>query len=73
MQTSQKLRPITRLPAGWPSKGMMRSDFGDYIVLAHPDRHPHYSTDGKNWKQVDLADPKDNAIAATFERQRWAR
>lgn len=77
MQTTneikQTIRPIKRLPSGWPSRGMIRGDVGEYIVLAHADRQPHISKDGINWKQIDWLNTEENAVGAAFERKRWAR
>ena len=75
-ETKERLRPITRLPDAWPLKGMIRGDFGGYIVLAHPDRHPHISKDGKSWIEVTdyaLKNPEVNRIIAGWERERWAK
>lgn len=66
-------KPIKKLPSGWPSRGMIRADVNDFIVIAHADRTPHYSTDGINWKQIDLNVPAENQICSQFERQRWAK
>lgn len=66
-------KPIKRVPSGFPMKGMIRADIGDYIVLAHPDRQPHISKDGLVWKEIDWRNPDENAVGAAFERQRWAR
>lgn len=73
MQTVQKLRPITRMPSCFPSKGIIRGDIGEFIILAHADRPPQYSRDGKTWKEIDLKVPEENALAAAFERRRWDR
>lgn len=69
---TQDRKLITKLPAAWPSRGMIRSDFGDYIVLAHPDRPVMLSKDGKTWEEANLFNPLHNQAVAGFERKRWA-
>lgn len=69
-------KKITKLPDAWPLKGMIRGDFGGYIILAHPDRHPHISKDGKSWIEVApaaLSNPEVNRVISGWERERWAR
>lgn len=71
MQNSDNRKKITALPSGWPSKGMIRADFGEWIILAHPDRHPHISKDGKKWEEANLKNKEHNHVVAMFERKRW--
>lgn len=66
-------KKITSLPSGYPTRGLIRDDVGNYIILAHPDRPVMLSEDGKMWKEANLRDPEHNRVVAMFERKRWAR
>ncbi len=59
-------KPITRLPTNWPTdKQTKRTDFDGKIIIAHPDREPHTSEDGKTWEKIDYhaqPEPEDQKV-----------
>lgn len=47
------MKTITKLPTNWPTdKLTRRKDWNGFIVIAHPDREPHISADGRTWEKV---------------------
>lgn len=56
------MKPITKLPTGWPSdKLTKRTDWNGLIVIAHPQRAPHVSQDGRTWEEVKPIDLPEDA------------
>lgn len=44
---------ITKMPDCWPTDGMTRrTDWRGLIVIAHPDRTPMTSEDGRTWEDL---------------------
>lgn len=51
--SANERKKITKLPLNWPTdKLTRRTDYNGLIVIAHPDRAPHTSEDGKTWLEV---------------------
>ena len=51
------MKKIYKMPYAWPTDGRTRrADFGDKIIIIHPDRKPHLSEDGVKWESVEPSD-----------------